>query len=338
MRLLTWISQLFRIVPPGPVQVSPVFVPEPVPMNPESEAAVLADAHRKDTLRRMRTAIFHDANQNEFGVRLSDGRVLYRPTHSEAIALWYAEDARTPATPRPEQTRKPANRLIPTPKTAAWKGPKPRHRPIEAVDTPTGEVRHRISSFDAIRAAGFNANCVWYVLAGKRRTHGGLTWRNAMPAPPPVRTNPNKAAVAGALVARLPQQAVEGFDQTTGRVQTVYRDPAAVIGAGFQDALSVLDGQAHQAFGLGWRFQPEQGPQPPTIRCVKACRPLRATDPRTGRVMKEFPSVTHAIYAGYSTSLYASLQTGRPYKGLIWSYADPRPSDRETSIEKVIPC
>ena len=159
-----------------------------------------------------------------------------------------------------------------------------------------------------------------------------------MPAPPPVRTNPNKAAVAWALVARLPQQAVESFDQTTGRVQTVYRDPAAVIGAGFQDALSVLDGQAHQAYGLGWRFQPEQGPQPPMIRRVKTCRPLRATDPRTGRVMKEFPSVTHAIYAGYSTSLYASLQTGRPYKGLIWSYVDPRPGNRETSIEKVESC
>ena len=138
-------------------------------MNPEAEAAVLADAHRKDTLRRMRAAIFHDANQNEFGVRLSDGRVLYRPTHSEAIALWYAEDARTPTTPRPEQTRKPANRPIPTPKTAAWKGPKQRYRPIEAVDPTTGEVRHRFPSFDAIRAAGFNANCVWYVLAGKRR-------------------------------------------------------------------------------------------------------------------------------------------------------------------------
>ena len=74
------------------------------------------------------------------------------------------------------------------------------------------------------------------------------------------------------------------------------------------------------------------------IRRVKTCRPLRATDPRTGRVMKEFPSVTHAIYAGYSTSLYASLQTGRPYKGLIWSYVDPRPGNRETSIEKVESC
>ena len=69
-------------------------------MNPEAEAAVLADAHRKDTLRRMRAAIFHDANQNEFGVRLSDGRVLYRPTHSEAIALWYAEDAQNPGHPQ----------------------------------------------------------------------------------------------------------------------------------------------------------------------------------------------------------------------------------------------
>jgi hypothetical protein len=328
MRLLAWISQLFRTAPSGPVQAASVPLPEPVPADPEAETAVLADAHRKDTLRRMREAIFHDAHREEFGVRLSDGRVLYRPTHSEAIALWYAEDARAPAAREREQARKPAAR----------KGPERHQRPIEAVDLTTGEVRHHFSNVDAIRAAGFNAKCVSDVLAGRQRTHRGLSWRDAMPAPHVLRTSPNKSAAAWALVAGLPQHAVESFNQATGEVHTVYRDPAAVIAAGFLDALPVLDGQTHQAYGLGWRFQPEQGRQPPTIRCAKACRPLRATDPRTGRVVKEFPSVTHAIYAGYSTSLYVSLQTGRPYKGLIWSYVDPRSRDHETSIGRVTSC
>ena len=235
------------------------------PADLEAEALVLTDAHRKDTLRRLREAIFHDPSRDEFGVRFPDGRILYRPSHAEAVALWYAEDARTPVTLELEQTRKPTIQPACAPQTTARKSPKRSPRPVEAIDPTTGEVRHHFSDVATTYVAGFNANAVYNVLAGRQRTHRGLVWRDAMPESPPSRRDSDKAALAWALVARLPQQVVESFNQATGEVQTVFHDPAAVVGAGLPDVLSVLEGQAHHAYGLGWRYR-VQKPQTLTIR------------------------------------------------------------------------
>ena len=182
MRLLTWISRLFRNAPSAPEPVS-----QPAPTYPEAETVVLADAHRKDTLRRMRAAIFHDANRNEFGVRLPDGRILYRPTHSEAIALWYGEDAQ----------QRPGMTTVPGQTAGEEKAQQPRRkmrRPVEAVDPESGEVRHRFNCAADAERAGFRLDCIHAARRGKVKTHAGWLWRYAGdPVPPqPLPQSPRK--------------------------------------------------------------------------------------------------------------------------------------------------
>ncbi len=186
MRLLTWISRLFHANTPPATELAP----EPdLQADPEAEAAVLADAHRKDILRRMRAAIFHDAKRNEFGVRLPDGRTLYCPTHSKAIALWYAEDARQlpglTNVPSPASGKDEAKKNVPV-----RTGGRPK-RPIEAIDPQTGEVRLHFDSTAAAGRAGFTVTSIQAVLHGRRgaKQHAGLLWRyssaNPDPKPPP---------------------------------------------------------------------------------------------------------------------------------------------------------
>ena len=159
---------------------------------------VLADAHRKDTLRRMRAAIFHDANRNEFGVRLPDGRILYRPTHSEAIALWYGEDAR----------QRPGMTTVPGQTPGEEKAQQPRRkmrRPVEAVDPESGEVRHRFNCAADAERAGFRLDCIHAAPRGKVKTHAGWLWRYAGdPVPPQPLPQPP------AQIHPLPQLQSEG--------------------------------------------------------------------------------------------------------------------------------
>jgi RNA polymerase sigma-70 factor (ECF subfamily) len=53
----------------------------------------------------------------------------------------------------------------------------------------------------------------------------------------------------------------------------------------------------------------------------KATRAVRATN-ESGEIIHEFPAVKDAVSAGFSSNrLYCSLNQGKPYKGLTWSYA-----------------
>ena len=64
---------------------------------------------------------------------------------------------------------------------------------------------------------------------------------------------------------------------------------------------------------------------PPARRLSASSR----QNPAPAACIEDFPSVSHALHAGYSTTLYNSLQTGKPYKGLVWSYVDSEPDSRQ---------
>jgi hypothetical protein len=156
--------------------------PAPTPPDPKAEIAVLEAAHQKSVLNRLTKATFYDENREAWGVRLPDGRVLYRPTHFEIITLWYEEDARSHA---PEI--KPCITAVQAQgpgKTRPQKlhGGRP-GRAVDAIDPRTGEIRHRFETVAAAGEAGFDRRSIHLVLAGEYRTHGGFLWRYREAAP-----------------------------------------------------------------------------------------------------------------------------------------------------------
>lgn len=317
MGLLNVLKRLFKSRLPAPTPApTPAPAPPPAPtqapirIDPEADVAVLEALHKRAELDDLRKAVFHDPATNSYGVRVPDGRILYRPTRHEAIDLWYNNHAQqivsgnVPAVPKKRETVRKTRPPKPEPPKKTRQENHHKTRPIEAIDPKTKEVRHQFNSIRDAELAGFRRSCIDRVLAGQVNTHAGLVWQDrgkratesalkatpkSEPTPTPAPSPPTTPATQQAawdLVARLLQRPVEAFDRADSNcIRAAYTDPAAVLGAGLPDALLVLDGQRERAYGLQWRFRGDS----PGAKSYKGGangrgRPIRGTNPQTGQI------------------------------------------------------
>jgi hypothetical protein len=132
---------------PAPVP-APIPAPSPVLVEDKDAAVtILTTAHRRSELARLNAAVFCDPGGKGYGVRMNDGRILYRPLRQEVVALWYDDNAQVaPAASAQVETASDAkDRRI------------RRNRPnycnghLEAVCLKTGAVRFTRQSTVAVR-------------------------------------------------------------------------------------------------------------------------------------------------------------------------------------------
>jgi hypothetical protein len=219
-------SQLPAAPAPAP---SPVPVPTPAE-DKDAAVAILTTAHRRMELARLNAAVFCDPGGKGYGVRMSDGRILYRPMRQEVVALWYDDNAQVaPAASAQVQTASDAKaRRI------------RRNRPnycnghLEAVCLKTGAVRFTFANVAEAVGKGFCESRIYHAINGRSPHHHHLAWRHV-----PGRHIPPR---------------IEAYDASDHRLRLQFRTDAEIAAKGYLVAdvrTAIATGQDYA--GLRWQ-------------------------------------------------------------------------------------
>jgi hypothetical protein len=134
--------------------------------------------------------------------------------------------------------------------------------------------------------------------------------------------------------AQYLDQPIETYSAFSGNVLRVFAGPSAVIAAGYENALLVIDKDDNQAFGVRWRYKEARMDHllPPTKKAKSALEQtaIEAVDPVTGEVF-HFADLEEVQKKGFNVARARLILLGgaRKHAKMFWRLAEQSPSDHD---------